>query len=338
MLIQDIPINRYGTASSLHLREREVDDLPALAPDEIRIAVRYSGINFADVQMRLGQYPDAPPRPFVPGYEVSGVVEAVGPAVDAFAPGDEVVAGTYFGGYTSSLTVPATQVFPLPRGKSLAEGAALPVNFFTAYGTLFEMGRVRAGDRVLIECATGGVGTLAVQMPRHAGAEVVGLTTTAAKKPYIEALGARAYTVDELYADSSDATRGFAFILNASGGRSVKRQMQRLDTLGRIVCIGMSSGVKDGKRNPLRMLWAAARTPIIPVLSLFGSSTGVFAFDGLSVLSDPVWVERFTRKLSLVDEMQLVPHVDKVFAAADVGQAHRALETKQVRGKVLIEW
>ena len=145
--------------------------------DEVAIDVAYSGINFADIQMRLGFYPDAPKRPFVPGYEVSGTVTAVGKNVRDLKAGDPVAAGTYFGGYASSVTIPARQVFRLPTSIGLEAGAALPVNYFTAQLALFEMARVRKGDRVLIECATGGVGVLAMQMARHAGAEVTGLTT-----------------------------------------------------------------------------------------------------------------------------------------------------------------
>ena len=93
------------------------------------VNVQYSGINFADIQMRLGLYPDAPKKPFVPGYEVSGLVERIGAEVSKVAVGDRVVAGTYFGGYASKVTVAAQQVLPIPDDLSLVDGAALPVNF-----------------------------------------------------------------------------------------------------------------------------------------------------------------------------------------------------------------
>ena len=116
--------------------------------------------------MRLGLYPDAPKKPFVPGYEVSGKVTAVGTSVTRRRrPAITVIAGTYFGGYASHVTMPgAPGVQAAGDGIDLATGAALPVNYFTAQLALFEMARVRAGDRVLIECATGGVGVLAIQM------------------------------------------------------------------------------------------------------------------------------------------------------------------------------
>lgn len=328
-----ITIERYGAATTLR-----PTPMPSRAPGpgELAIAVRYSGINFADIQMRLGFYPDAPRRPFVPGYEVAGEIEALGPGVTGWKVGDAVVAGTYFGGYASRVTIPAVQAFALPGHLDLAGGAALPVNYFTARLALVEMARIRAGDKVLIECATGGVGVIAIQLARHAGAEVTGLTTSPHKKAFIEELGARALTVDEWEADRGHT--GYDLIVNATGGPKIAPQRKRLAITGRIVCLGMSSGVKDGKRNLPRMALAALRTPRISVLKLFDDNTGVYALNALRVLEDPTWVERLTRSLAEVEALGLRPHVGKVFPADQVADAHHLLETKGTTGKVLLRW
>jgi 2-desacetyl-2-hydroxyethyl bacteriochlorophyllide A dehydrogenase len=333
MSYQQIAIEKFGSASTLH-----VSDLTPRAPadDEVAIDVAYSGVNFADIQMRLGFYPDAPKKPFVPGYEVSGTVTAIGKSVRDVKVGDSVVAGTYFGGYASHVTIPARQVFKLPESVDLAGGAALPVNYFTAQLALFEMARVRTGDRVLIECATGGVGVLAIQMARHVGAEVTGLTTSAHKKGFIEELGAKAYTRDEFRADPN--LRGYDMILNASGGAQINWQRERLAMTGRMVCIGLSSGVKDGKRNYFRMGLAALQMPRISVIKLFDANTGIYALNALHVLRDPTWIERLTKAMVGVDQMGLRPHVGKVFPATNVADAHAFLETKQATGKVLLSW
>lgn len=330
---QEITIEKYGAAQNLVLREQPD---PSVGDDDVAIAVRYSGINFADIQMRLGFYPDAPRRPFVPGYEVSGYVESVGKNVDHVKVGDAVVAGTYFGGYASRVSVPGVQVFPLPSTTDLAGGAAIPVNFFTAHLALHEMARIRRGDRILIECATGGVGTLAIQMARHTGCEVVGLTTSAHKKSYITDLGATAYTRDEFYAD--DSLTGFDFILQASGGAEIRKQLPRLGITGRMVCMGLNSGVRDGKRNIPRMIAAVLRTPRLRVLKMFDHNYGLFALNALHVLRDPAWIERLTGAVSDIDDVGIVPHVGKVFPAASVADAHEFLQTRQARGKVLLEW
>lgn len=330
---RDIVIEKYGPASTLRLR-----DLAPRPPaaDEVAIDVAYSGVNFADVQMRLGFYPDAPKKPFVPGYEVSGTISAVGSNVRELSPGDRVIAGTYFGGYASTVTIPAHQVFRLPASIELAAGAALPVAYFTAQLAVLEMARVRRGDRVLIECGTGGVGVIATQIARHAGAEVTGLTTSPHKKPFIEQLGATALTVDEFRGDPS--RRGYDFILNASGGAQINWQRERLGLTGRMVCIGMTSGVKDGRRNYLRIATAVLRTPKISVLRLFDANTGIYALNALHVLRDPAWIEKLTRSMSTIEAMGLQPHVGKVFPAGEVAGAHAFLETKQATGKVLLAW
>jgi len=104
------------------------------------------------------------------------------------------------------------------------------------------------------------------------------------------------------------------------------------------VCLGMSSGVKDGRRNFARIALAALRTPRISVLKLFDDNTGIFALNALHVLRDPVWIERMTRSLVAVDQLDLRPHVGKVFPAKEAGAAHAFLETKKATGKVLLAW
>ena len=333
MSYQSIQIEKYGPATAMAFHDL-APKLPA--DDEVAIDVAYSGINFADIQMRLGLYPDAPKKPFVPGYEVSGKVTAVGKNVRDVKKGDEVVAGTYFGGYTSHVTLPARQVFKLPAGIDLEAGAALPVNYFTAQLALFEMARVRKGDRILIEPATGGVGVLAIQMARHVGAEVIGLTTSPHKKKFIEDLGATAYTLEEFHADES--LRGYDLVINSSGGAAIEWQRRRLGMTGRIICLGMSSMTKNGKRSYVKIASALLRTPRISVLKLFDANTGVYALNALHILQDPTWIERLTSAMSLIPAMDLKPHVGKVFDAKEVAAAHAFLETKQATGKVLLHW
>ncbi len=331
---REIVIAKYGPAQTLQMKDQSPSP-PAAG--EVKIDVRFSGINFADIQMRLGFYPDAPKKPFVPGYELSGVVSAVGKDVTRFQEGDKVVAGTVFGGYTSSINLPEKNVFPLSKGSDLASGAAMPVNFFTAHVALHEMARIRKGDRIMIDCATGGVGTLAIQMALRAGAsEVVGLTSTPAKKTYIRNLGATAMTREEFDADAS--VKDFDFILNASGGAEVRPQMKRLRITGRIVCLGLNSGIKDGKRNPFRMIKAAVQMPRVSILKLFNVNQGVFALNALHVLQDEYWIGRLAEAYAELEDAPLVPHIGRTFKADKVADAHEYLQTKKAVGKVLLEW
>ena len=222
-------------------------------------------------------------------------------------------------------------------GASLAAGAAMPVNFFTAHVALHEMARIRKGDRILIDCATGGVGTLAIQMALRAGAsEVVGLTSTPSKKGYIRNLGATAMTWTEFHEDKS--VKDFDFILNASGGAQVRPQMKRLRITGRIVCLGLNSGIKDGKRNPFRMIKAAIQMPRISVIKLFNDNQGVFALNALYVLQDDHWIARLGEDFDELNDAPIIPHVGRTFKADKVAEAHEYLQTKKAVGKVLLEW
>ena len=154
-------------------------DPGALGPGDARIDVAAAGVNFADVMARIGVYPDAPPPPCVVGYEVAGTLVELGSEVTGLQPGDRVVAGTKFGGYASQVVVPAADVVPLPDRLNFEQGAAIPVNYSTAWAALIGYGNLQPDERVLIHSAAGGVGIAATQIARRAGAEVWGAASPA---------------------------------------------------------------------------------------------------------------------------------------------------------------
>ncbi|MBI3962050.1 MAG: alcohol dehydrogenase catalytic domain-containing protein, partial [Deinococcus sp.] len=153
--MRQIWITRAGPPEVLQIQEAPD---PKPSQGEVRIRVAASGVNFADILGRMGLYPDLPRLPAVPGYEVAGQVDAVGPEISADWLGQEVLALTCFGGYADVVCVPEQQVFPRPAGMSAEEGAALPVNYLTAYQLIVVMGGLKAGETVLIHSAAGGVG------------------------------------------------------------------------------------------------------------------------------------------------------------------------------------
>lgn len=221
-----IHITRFGGPETL----KAADTLPAaLPPDGVRIRASAAGINFADVMMRIGLYPEAPRPPFVPGYEIAGVVVETGPlAGAAFRPGDRVLAVCRFGGYASETVLPASQVRKIPERLSDIEAAALPVNFITAWIALMEMARIRGGDRVLIPGAAGGVGTAAVQIATREGADAVALVGSPAKKDAVDSLGAReVYTYGEWETRKKTTDNRFNAIIDSRGGSSQKRHGPR---------------------------------------------------------------------------------------------------------------
>src|SRR5919108_142697 len=186
-----VVLTGHGGPEVLRVRERPD---PQVGPGEVRIAVRAAGINFADTMARVGLYPDAPKPPCVLGYEVAGEVESVGEGVASVKPGDRVVAGVRFGGHAEMVSVSEDQVLPLPDRLSFEQGAAVPVNYATAYCALIVMAGLKPDEGALIHAAAGGVGTAAVQIARHHGAEVFG-TASASKHDAIRELGV-AHAID----------------------------------------------------------------------------------------------------------------------------------------------
>src|SRR3712207_4879209 len=130
--MRSLVITAHGGPEVLRVEERPD---PRPGPGEARVAVRAAGVNFADLMARIGVYPDAPAPPCVVGYEFAGEVESVGEGVQDVAPGDRVLGGCRFGGYSERVVARAAELLPLPRGWSFEEGAAAPVNYATAYGT-----------------------------------------------------------------------------------------------------------------------------------------------------------------------------------------------------------
>lgn len=327
---QLIQIKQFGGADVLKVETVEIDE--QLGPDEVLVDVKYSGINFADIVMRLGLYKDAPPRPFTPGYECSGIVLAVGSGVTRLTPGDRVMAGSRFGAYTSKIKIPAYQAIKFPEKISLEQAAATPVNYLTAYIALHEFARIRAGDKILIDCASGGVGVFCMQMAKAVGCKTIGLTTSQAKKSFIEGYGATAMTHDEFYASDEN---NFDFILNSTAGSAFKKQFKRLGLSGKITCIGMSSGIKNGRASLLDKLKVLFQTPWYPLFLLMLKSRMVSGFNALDYFDDREWMEA---RMAELEQCPFEAHVDYVFPAVQAGAAHLYLEQKKAKGKVLIGW
>ncbi|MEU1510290.1 SDR family NAD(P)-dependent oxidoreductase [Kitasatospora sp. NPDC005748] len=204
-----LEIPEVGTLDSLALVPADTADRP-LEPGQVRVAVRAAGLNFRDVLMALGMYPGE----VVLGSEGAGIVTEVAPDVTEFVPGDRVV-GMFFHAFGPVAVADRRMIAPMPEGWSFAEAASVPVVHLTAYYGLVDLAGLRAGERVLIHAATGGVGMAAVQLARHLGAEVYG-TTSPAKQGVLRDLG-----VDEAHRASSRSLGFEERVRTATGGRGV---------------------------------------------------------------------------------------------------------------------
>src|SRR5579864_1125589 len=253
--MRQVVIVRYGSPDVLQAQTRP-DPIPH--EGEIRIAVHAAGVNFADILARLGLYPDAPKPPMVVGYEVSGVVDAIGPGATAHQIGDRVVALTRFGGYSDRAVVPERFAFRTPTALDHVTAAAIPVNYLTAFIALYRLANLDAGETVLVHGAGGGVGIAATQLGRLRGATVIG-TASAEKHAAILAQGVnRAF--DARHENVSEGVRQFTsgrgvdVILDSIGGRSFADSYRLLAPLGRLVVYGASRLASGERRNPWRVL------------------------------------------------------------------------------------
>jgi NADPH:quinone reductase-like Zn-dependent oxidoreductase len=338
--VRQIWIPRPGPPEVLELREAP-DPRPARG--EIRIRVEAAGVNFADVVGRLGQYRDLPPMPCVPGYEVAGRVDAVGEGVETDWLGRDVFAMTRFGGYSDVVCAPEIQVVPRPAGMSAREGAALPVNYVTAWQLMVVMGSLRAGDTVLVHSAGGGVGIAAIQIARRIGARVIG-TASAGKHERLRALGVAAcidYRTEDFEARVREITngRGVELVLDAVGGSSFWKSYRALAPTGRLGMFGLSAAVggkEPGRWSFLRAALALPWFKFTPV-RLIDENKGVFGVNVGHLWNEAdrvrAWMDALVEGYQAGD---LRPVVDASFPFDRAADAHHFLQDRKNFGKVLL--
>jgi synaptic vesicle membrane protein VAT-1 len=341
--VRAVVITRHGGPEVLRVEERPASPP---GPGEVAIAVRAAGVNFADTMARCGTYPDAPAPPCVVGYEVAGEVESVGAGVESVREGDRVYAPTRFGGYAEHVTVPAGQVFRLPQEVSFEQGAAFPVNYGTAYAALVIMGGVRAGDRVLIHSAGGGVGTAATQVAKSRGAEVFG-TASASKHDAIRANGVD-HAIDYSSMDFEEEVRritgggGVDVIIDALGPASFRRDYRLLRQGGRLIMYGLADVQTGDRRDVPAVLRNLVRMPFATVpwwksLSMMNENKGVFGLNMLHWWDQEGDLERVAEPLAAALEAgELEPVVAESFPFDRADDAHRFLQDRRNIGKVVL--
>ena len=330
--MRTVVITKHGGPGVLEVQDRPE---PALGAGQVRIDVAAAGINFADVMARMGLYPDAPKPPCVVGYEVSGTVAEVGEGVTGVSPGQRVLAGTSFGGYASQVVVPQDDVVALPDRLTFEQGAAIPVNYATAWAGLIGYGSLQPGERVLIHSAGGGVGIAATQIAKRGGAEIYG-TASPAKHARCPELG-----VDHMLDYTRDGwEKGlpkFDVILDAVGGPSFRRSYNLLRPGGRLVAFGASAVVSGERRNIPAALKAVVRMPRFNMVKQMSESKAVIGLNMLTLWKDRgslrPWIDPLQEML---DDGTIQPVVGGEFTFADTGEAHGMITSRRNVGKVVI--
>lgn len=333
-------ITRTGPPEVLEVRESPE---PVPRPGEVLVDVRAAGVNFADVMARLGIYPDAPRLPAVVGYEASGVVVATGAGVERFRPGDKVVALCRFGGYSERVALPEAQLFPLPENLSFEEGAAVPVNYLTAYQALEVMAGVRTGDKVLVHSAGGGVGLAAIDLCRHLGADVVGIASESKharlyERGVVLAVDGRKSDWEKIVRNAT-GNRGVEVVLDPNGGGSWKKSYRCLAPTGRLVVYGFAAAATGPTRSIVSLLKTVVTVPWLRYhpLRLIDDNKAVVGINMGHLWDEGERVHRWGETIfRRIAEGKLRPHVDRAFPFAEAAAAHRYLQERKNFGKVVL--
>ena len=309
------------------LRWLEVPD-PVPGPGEVVIEVAASGVNRADLMQREGRYPPPPGAPPYPGLECSGRVRSVGDGVTGWRPGDEVCALLAGGGYAEQVVVPAGQLLPVPARVGLTEAAAFPETACTVYANVFQLARLTSGETLLVHGGSSGIGTMAIQLGKAAGARVACTAGSPEKLARCRELGADVainYRDEDFVAALLDATGGAGadVILDIMGASYLARNLAVLATGGRLVIIGRQGGsraeidlgVLQGKRASVHATTLRARPA--------SEKAAVVA-----AVRDHVW--------PLIDAGEVAAVIDRKLPMSQAAQAHRAMAASEHIGKIVL--
>jgi NADPH:quinone reductase-like Zn-dependent oxidoreductase len=329
-----VVITKHGDPSVLKVQQRP--DPPPPGPGQLRIEVRAAGVNFADHLARVGLYPDAPKLPAIVGYEVAGTVTAVGDGVDPGRVGERVLAGTRFGGYAEIVNVTESDSLALPDSVTFEQGAAVPVNYATAWAGLHGYGSLQAGERVLIHAAAGGVGIAAIQFAKAAGAEIHGTASPGKHKKLAELGVDRA--IDYRRDGWWKGLEPYDLVMDALGGTSLRRSYGLLRPGGRLVGYGISN-MQEGEKRSMRRAapHALAMLRGFNLLDQLSESKTVIGLNMLKLWDDRGTLEPWITPLSkALNDGTAAPIVHAAVPFAEAPEAHRILAARENIGKVVL--
>jgi len=323
-----IEISKFGGPDVLVPAERP---RPVPAPGEVLIKVAAAGVNRPDVAQRRGGYPPPAGASDIPGLEVSGTIAEVasgGGGAGGYRIGDEVCALVSGGGYAEFCAAPAVQCLPLPRGLDMVPAGAIPETSFTVWNNVFERGRLKPGEWILIHGGSSGIGTIAIQLAHALGSRVLATAGSAEKCAACERLGAaRAinYRETDFVAAVRDMTggRGVDVVLDMVGGDYVTRNIDVLAVEGRLVQIGLQAGATAQlNMGPLLVKRLTITASTLRARSV--QEKGAVA----AAVRTNVW--------PLLESGAVKPIIHATFPLRAAADAHRLMESSQHIGKIVL--
>jgi NADPH2:quinone reductase len=320
-----VAISEPGGPEVLTIEDRP---MPVVGEGEVLIAVAAAGVNRPDVMQRKGNYPPPPGASDIPGLEISGLVSRVGEGVTRFRKGDEVVALVTGGGYAEYCVAPETTTLRLPEPLTLVEGAGIPETTFTVWHNVFERGRLRPGEWLLVHGGSSGIGTTAIQLAKAFGAFVVATAGSDEKCEAIKRLGADVvinYKTTDFVEALLEGTRnhGADVIVDMVGGDYLPRNIAAAAPDGRIVQISTLAGPKSD--IDLRQVMQKR-------LTLTGSTMrnrlARFKAELARALEETVW--------PVIAQGRYKPVIDRIFPLEEVVEAHKRIDGGEHIGKIIL--
>ncbi len=328
--MQAVEISSFGAPEVLRLGERPV---PVAAVGEVLIRVSASGVNRPDVLQRTGNYPVPPGASDIPGLEVAGVIAAGDASAMAAAGlklGDRVCALVAGGGYARWCVAPVAQCLPVPEGLDDIGAASLPETFFTVWSNVFDRARLQAGETLLIQGGTSGIGVTAIQMAKALGARVIATAGSDDKCAACLGLGADHainYKAQDFVTAVADLTggQGVNVVLDMVAGSYVAREIDCLAEDGRLVIIAVQGGVKAefNAGMVLRKRLTITGSTLRPRPVAFKAAIA-------QALRERVW--------PLLVQGQIKPVIHRVFPASEAAAAHTLMESNSHIGKLVLTW
>ncbi len=332
-------ISRFGPPDVLSISEVPV---PTVGDSEVLVRTEVIGLNFADVFARLGFYPAIPKPPFVPGIEVSGVIEKIGKSVRGLKSGDRVLAFTKQKGYAEYVSVPSAQVLRIPKRMGFQEAAAFGVTSLTAYHGLVTLGAMKKEDRVLLHAAAGGVGIAALQLARHFGAVVHATVGSRSKMEVVQSFGADTvtnYSEDDFIDPVRCATngRGVDIVFDSVGGRVFRKGWKLLTPMGRYILYGFAAVIGQKGVGKLHAAREALSVPLIYPPSLVSKNISVIGFNLYFLMEKADYLRSVMRVLFRLHERGVLrPVIGAEYPFERIVDAHTFLQSRKSVGKVVV--
>jgi alcohol dehydrogenase len=332
--------NVIPKAGSIKRLKLLTEDLADPQSNEVRVAVKAIGLNFADIFAVFGLYKATPEGQFVPGLEYSGVIDAVGSEVTSVKVGDRVMGVTRFGAYATHLNIDSKYVVPIPEAWSFEEGAGFLVQALTAYYGMFELGNLQEGQTMLIHSAAGGVGIQAVRMAKKKGIFVIGTIGSEKKREFLQTIGA-----DRIIVRGKDfperlkealGDRELNVVMECIGGRILKQGYEIMAPMGRMVVYGSARYAHPGDRpNIFRLLAKYITRPKIDPQNMTNENKAVMAFNLIWLYEKAHIMHEIIDKLNAMNLP--APVVGHTFEMEELPDALRLFLKGQTTGKVVVK-